>query len=105
MRRSLVGKTIVAAALTLFVLASPASAQVQPYGTNDYGGFRNILPPGEGSTVNGAGLLSFELNSTLPPHYDDQRLMYQNLIHATPGLTADQINSFYKDGSFGVKPA
>ena len=28
------------------LLASPAAAQVQPYGTNDYGGFRSILPPG-----------------------------------------------------------
>jgi hypothetical protein len=100
-----VGTTIAAAALTLFVLASPASAQVQPYGANDYGGFRNILPPGEGSTVNALGLAQFELNGTLPPHYDDQRLMYQNLIHATPGLTAGQIDDYYKDGSFGVKPA
>jgi acyl-homoserine lactone acylase PvdQ len=103
----LVGKYIAAAALTLFALAIPASAsaQVQPYGANDYGGFRNILPPGEGTTVNAAGLLAFELNGTLPPHYDDQRLMYQNLIHATPGLTDAQINDYYKDGSFGVKPA
>jgi acyl-homoserine lactone acylase PvdQ len=105
MRRSLIGKISAAAALALLAFATPASAQVQPYGTNDYGGFRNILPPGEGTNVNGAGLLSFEANGTLPAHYDDQRLMYQNLIHATPGLTNAQIDSFYKDGSFGVKPA
>ena len=86
----------------LLALATPASAQVQPYGTNDYGGFRNILPPGEGTTVNGAVLFAFEANGTIPPHYDDQRLMYQNLIRATPGLASDQIGNFYKDGSFGV---
>src|SRR6476646_174036 len=107
MRRRRLATSIAAAALGLLALATPASAQVavQPYGTNDYGGFRNILPPGEGTTVNGAALLAFEANGTMPPHYDDQRLMYQDLIHATPGLTADQIGDFYKDGSFGVKPA
>jgi acyl-homoserine lactone acylase PvdQ len=104
MRRRLGVTTIAVTALALFALSSPAFAQVQPYGTNDYGGFRNILPPGEGTTVNAFGLAAFELNGTLPPHYDDQRLPYQNLIHATPGLRADQIGNFYKDGSFGVKP-
>ncbi|MFL5906877.1 MAG: penicillin acylase family protein [Solirubrobacterales bacterium] len=104
MRRQLAKITTVAA-LGLLALASPAAAQVQPYGTNDYGGFRNVLPPGQGTSVNGAGLFSFEVNGTLPPHYDDQRLMYQNLIHATPGLTNAQIGNYYKDGSFGVKPA
>ena len=99
------GKAIVATVLGLFALAAPASAQVQPYGTNDYGGFRNILPPGQGTTVNGPALLAFEANGTLPPHFDDQRLMYQNLIHATPGLTAAQISDYYKDGSFGARPA
>src|SRR5689334_194680 len=100
MRRTL-AKIIGITALSLCALAAPASAQVQPYGTNDYGGFRNILPPGQGTSVNAAGLLSFEANGTIPPHYDDQRLMYQNLIHATPGLTDSQIGDFYKDGSFG----
>ena len=104
MRRRLIIKTMLAAALGLFALATPASAQVQPYGTNDYGGFRNILPPGEGTTVNAFGIAGFEANGTMPPHYDDQRLIYQNLIHAAPGLTSSQIGNFYKDGSFGVKP-
>src|SRR6476620_7600217 len=99
MRRSQITKILLATAIGLSAFATPASAQVQPYGTNDYGGFRNILPPGEGTNVNSAGLLSFEANGTLPAHYDDQRLMYQNLIHATPGLTNAQIDSFYKDGS------
>jgi acyl-homoserine lactone acylase PvdQ len=100
-----VGKAMVAAALMLLALATPASAQVQAYGTNDFGGFRNILPPGQGSTVNAFGLGQFELTGARPPHYDDQRLAYQSLIHATPGLTSARIDDFYKDGSFGVKPA
>src|SRR5947209_8492067 len=40
-----------ACALAVLVLAPGALAQVQPYGTNDFGGFRNVLPPG----TNGLG--------------------------------------------------
>src|SRR5919108_6584267 len=105
MRRRTVGIAIALAALGLLALATPAAAQVQPYGTNDYGGFRNILPPGQGSTVNALGLIQFQLNGSRPPHFDDQRLMYQDLIHATPGLTEAQIDDYFKDGSFGVRPA
>ena len=39
----------------LIAIAAPASAQLQqPYGANDYGGFRNILPPGQShnATIN-----------------------------------------------------
>src|SRR3954451_23347294 len=102
MRRHRLATSIAAAALGLLVFASPAAAQVQGYGTNDSGGFRNILPAGECQDVNVFELAQFELG-TMPAHCDDQRLMYQDLIHATPGLTADQIDDFYKDGSFGVQ--
>ena len=30
--------------------------------------------------------------------------MYENLVYATPGLTAAQIPNFFKDASFGVQP-
>ena len=33
------------------VVPAAASAQVQPYGTNDHGGFRNILLPGTNGFV------------------------------------------------------
>jgi acyl-homoserine lactone acylase PvdQ len=102
-RRS--SKIAVTAVVGLLALATPAAGQVQPYRANDYGGFRNILPPGQGQTVNGPELLQFEANGTRPAHYDDQRLPYQDLIHATPGLAGNQIDQFFKDGSFGVRPA
>jgi hypothetical protein len=28
--------------------------------------------------------------------------MYRDLVYATPGLTAEQIPSYFKDSSFGV---
>ncbi len=105
MRRR-VKATILAVALAAFgAPASDALAQnEQPYGTNDYGGFRNILPPGQGQTVGATEALEFG-GGMLPEHYDDQRGMYESLVFATPGLSMSQIDQFFKDGSFGVKPA
>ncbi len=92
------------AAIACAVLPAPAAAQVQPYQANDYRGFRNILPPGQGRTVNGAELLNFLTLGTMPSHSDDQRRMYGDLVYATPGLAGAQVDQFFKDGSFGVKP-
>jgi acyl-homoserine lactone acylase PvdQ len=76
----------------------------QPYGANDGGGFRNILPPGENGFDNLAQLAAFEATKARPPHNDDQLGMYSNLIYAAPGLTAAQIPSYFKDATFGVQP-
>jgi acyl-homoserine lactone acylase PvdQ len=75
----------------------------QPYGTNDSGGFRNILPPGENGLVNGSQATQFECCGTLPPHSNDQTAMYENLVYATPGLTAAQLPNYYKDATFGAQ--
>jgi hypothetical protein len=38
--------SVAASAACVALLCVPAAhAQVQPFGTSDYGGFRNILPP------------------------------------------------------------
>jgi acyl-homoserine lactone acylase PvdQ len=105
MRRGKGTLALTAAIACSLLLASPAAAQVQPYGTNDFGGFRNILPPGQGQNVNAAEAAAFLGGGTLPEHYDDQREMYGNLVYATPGLSAAAINQYFKDGSFGVKTA
>jgi acyl-homoserine lactone acylase PvdQ len=95
---------LTAAVACALLLASPAAAQVQPYGTNDYGGFRNILPPGQGQNVNVGEAAAFLGGGTLPQYFDDQREMYGDLVFATPGLSAAAIDDYFKDGSFGVKP-
>ena len=48
------------ALVALALLPSAALGAVQPYGTNDGGGFRNILPPGENGLVNGSDAIQFE---------------------------------------------
>src|SRR4051794_24961760 len=92
--------------IATLALALPqvAGAQVQPYGTNDYGGFRNILPPGADGSFNGTDALQFACCSTYPPHSTDQLSMYENLVYATPGLEAGDIGSYFKDASFGAPP-
>ena len=91
---------IVAVAL---LLAPAARAAVEPYGTHDAGGFRNVLPPGEAGTDNAAQLAQFQLDGTYPDHWADQQPLYDDLISASPQLTNAQLPSYFKDATFGVK--
>jgi acyl-homoserine lactone acylase PvdQ len=91
----------------LALSAATASAAPTPgaYRQNDFGGFRNILPPAQGANATAAQIAAFEANGTYPPHTSDSQLsMYRNLLYATPGLQASQIRDYYKDASFGVRP-
>ncbi len=88
--------------MILVSAVSTAAAASQPYGTNDAGGFRNVLPPGENGLDNFQQLLEFKGPGTLPPHYADQQPLYENLLYASPALTESQIPNYYKDATFGV---
>ncbi len=94
--------------MVLAALALPAAASAAPtpapYGTDDAGGFLNILPPGQGQSVNAAEIGSFLSTGARPPHDSDQLQMYEDLVYATPGLKASQLTDYYKDATFGVKP-
>ena len=75
----------------------PAGTPVQPYGTNDGGGFRNILPPGQNglrqpptSATYIAACPPPETNCPNAPRPRQLR-MYGDLVYATPGLTAADI--------------
>jgi acyl-homoserine lactone acylase PvdQ len=100
---------LAAVALTLLA-AAPAAAQttlpsyVQPYGTNDAGGFFNVLPPGEAGVDNATQFLQYEALGTIPPNFDDQQPLYDNLLYAAPTLTPAEIPNYFKDATFGVKP-
>src|SRR3954471_9666537 len=91
---------VVAAALAF---VAPAHAAVEPYGTNDAGGFRNVLPPGEAGTDNAADLVAFTAGGTRRAHWADQQPLYENLVYASPGLTHEQVADYYKDATFGVR--
>lgn len=82
--------------------AGPAAAAPSPYGTNDAGGFRNVLPPGENGLSTLSQIFSFRGLGTLPPHFADQQPLYENLVYASPTLSDDQIPNYFKDATFGV---
>lgn len=86
---------------SLSVAVPLASAAVSDYGKNDSGGFRNILPPGSAG-VFGGNLFNV---GPLPAHFWDQQSLYEDLVYGTPGLTDGQIANYYKDATFGVRPA
>src|SRR3954467_12144839 len=106
---------LVVAALFL-ALAAPASAQLPPLPLpgsgpapgasrqNDGGGFRDILPPGTRGRYNAVELAAFLAAGRTVPHCCDQLAMYRDLVYATPGLTAAQVPSYFKDSTFGVRP-
>jgi len=75
---------------------------VQPYATNDYGGFRNVLPPGTNGLDNPAQLGAFLATGARPAHNNDQLGMYANLIKFAPDIKAADLPQFYKDATFGV---
>jgi acyl-homoserine lactone acylase PvdQ len=90
--------------LTALLAPAAAPAAVQPYGTNDAGGFRSVLPPGENGLDNLPQLFVFRGSGTLPPHFADQQPLYENLLYAAPGLTDAQVPLYFKDATFGVPP-
>src|SRR3954469_10462662 len=91
-----------AATAALALAAAPAQAAVQPFGANDAGGFRNVLPPGEAGTDNVAQLAAYQAFKSRPSHWMDQQSLYENLLYASPTLTHDKIGDYYKDATFGV---
>ncbi|MEA2409642.1 MAG: hypothetical protein QOC77_203 [Thermoleophilaceae bacterium] len=108
-------KRVLAIAITACCIgAAPARAQLPvggatgpvpaPYGTNDAGGFRNVLPPGENGLDTATDFAHFNADGTYPPHFDDQLPLYTNLLYDSPTLTHAQLPQFFKDATFGVKP-
>jgi acyl-homoserine lactone acylase PvdQ len=99
--------------LTLAVCASAVAAPTpQPYGLNDAGGFRNILPPGQNGHADTGQVIAFSLSGPLfgrgnevrPPNNDDQLDPYADLVYESPTLDPGDLPTFFKDATFGVRP-
>lgn len=91
------------AGVLALALAGLAGAAVEPYGTNDARGFRNVMPPGAKGTDNAAELAAYQAAGTYPEHWIDQQPLYEDLLYASPELTNEQVPDFFKDATFGVK--
>jgi len=95
-------KVLVAALLVIALAAPVAFAAPQPYGTNDAGGFRNVLPPGENGLDTLSQIFAFRGLGILPPHYADQQPLYENLVYGSLELSDEKVGSYFKDATFGV---
>jgi acyl-homoserine lactone acylase PvdQ len=87
----------------LFAGSAFANA-VQPYGANDAGGFRNVLPPGENGLDNLPQVLEYKSSKSVPKHFNDQQPLYENLLYGAPTLTDETVPNYFKDATFGVAP-
>ena len=74
--------SLILAILALAGLLAPAAsaATPAPYGTDDAGGFRNVLPPGENGLDNLQQLLAFRGSGAQPPHFADQQPLYEKQL-------------------------
>jgi acyl-homoserine lactone acylase PvdQ len=91
---------LLAVGLTSSALAQGAGP-VQPYGTHDGGiTVMNVLPPGQGGYQNGPEQAAGQQS----PHNSDQIALYEKLVQGAPDITADKLNEYFKDATFGVKP-
>ena len=97
-----VARAVASAACVALMCVPAAHAQVQPYGSNDFGSFRNILPPGTNGFDDVAQLAQFEATGARPEHNDDQLSMYSNLTTAAGSVTPATIPNYFKDATFGV---
>jgi acyl-homoserine lactone acylase PvdQ len=95
------------------VAAVPASADDHPdtaalmAAVEDYcadGGCRDILAPGQNGNATLVDILGNQLFGTRPEHSDTQLEPYDDLLHDYGGLTADTIDDYFLDASFGVAP-
>ncbi|MCW3015123.1 MAG: Penicillin amidase [Solirubrobacterales bacterium] len=82
-------------------LAAPAPL---PYGTGNPGRYFHIIPPGQGGGTTALQAVRLTALGTRPPHADDQRDRYTNLLYASPGLPDDRIEEFFPDATFGIRP-
>ena len=99
-------------AIAAITLLAPAAASAQApdpgaYRENDFagGGLLNIAPPGQNGLTNAADAAEYAATGQRPPHQYDQNNMYANLVYAAPGLERAQLDEYFKDGSFGARPA
>src|SRR3954453_18250647 len=105
-RSTWVKRTVVLIMAASILAPAPHAAgpAPQPYGTNDAGGFRNVLPPGEAGVANAFQLAAYEASGALPAHWADQEPLYDGLLYASPTLTEADVPKYFKDATFGVKP-
>jgi hypothetical protein len=103
----LLRRLALAVLLAAAVAPAPATAAPEPppYGTDDAGGIRNVLPPGSRGLSNGLELGAFLATGVRPEHSSDQLPLYRDLITAPRPFTDASLKTHFKDAGFGVEGA
>lgn len=84
------------------VLASGAAAQQTDVSAQDAGGFRNVLPGGQGETVDGTEFGEFTATGEPPDSFIDQLPLYEGLLYEAPQLERGDLFEFFKTERFGL---
>src|SRR5436190_20571547 len=106
MRRGWMGVTALPATLAaLVVVAAPALAQSPPpVKVPTFGGFRSVLAQGEGQSITSSDLAAYEASGNPPDSFVDQQPLYAGVMPAAGGLTAADLDKYYKPTTFGSMP-
>jgi acyl-homoserine lactone acylase PvdQ len=90
------------AASAALAMTAGAGAQETAVEEFDFGGFRNVLPAGQGETVNASEFAAFQASGERPRTFVDQLPLYDELIQAAPKLTGADLDKYFKPASFGI---
>ncbi|CCH27971.1 penicillin acylase family protein [Actinosynnema sp. NPDC047251] len=93
-----------AASSTTPAALSAASPKTTAFTPDDHclGQCHDVLPPGQNGNATLAEILAHKALGTRPAHSADQLDKYDALVSGHPGLTNDQLGTFFNDASFGV---
>jgi acyl-homoserine lactone acylase PvdQ len=95
--------TVCALAAALTPAAAGADSNPGHYRDGEFDQVRNILPPGQTGFVSAADFARHNADSSYyAPHQADQLGMYADLVKKAPNITQADLNTDYKDASFGV---
>lgn len=107
-RRRIAGAGTSLVPFVVALVVSPVGAQdtdVSAYRAGDRSVVAlNILPPGQGRYLNGPELVRSQTTGEQPAHNADQLAVYDSLVQGAPDVTMGDLQKYFKDASFGVKP-
>jgi len=90
---------------TAMLMAAVPTTRAAGDGTAGANGlFLNILPSGQGKSVNAVEAAEFEATGKYPAHFVDQLGMYDSLPTQADQVTDSNLRDYFKDESFGVAP-
>jgi len=89
-------RLVLVVALAALALPSATSA------ATDEGGFRSLLPVGQGASASTLDVAAFVGAGTIPDAFQNQRAMFEALPAAAPDVATADLDRFFKHAPFGL---